>query len=736
MTYQEYMSLLQTKVIEVLNQGINPWQLLNIARNGITDRRYKGANALMLNCASLLLHNGDMRWYTFNQAHQIGSSVRKGEKASPCYFFMNSIERPKKDEDGNITKDQNGLIEYETVQIPPIFKVYYVFNAQQLDPIPSIKNRKVEEDTTYDADKAETILSNTPTKINYEQVRIPFYSPGKDEITIPGRTFFPELTEFFSTAFHEMAHSTGAINRLARDIENPFGSEKYAIEELVAEITALSLCESCNMQYTHKNSAEYIGSWLQAVRSPDFNLSSIYSQVSKASRFLEHPEDRERLVAQARNNEKELLLSNGEKHLHIQHSESGERVWEYTIYDSNMKELDGGVFGTENARMNEAIDGISKDHNLDPALWERVNIDLLNKDSREKAVAVPDEPEQKVSKQPYGGAKQEASTAPSVKFTFSENRMIPVNKCMTIVEANRLLAKMNAESRNLGEKRIDTRFEISFTLAGKEQLYKGRYKAGENEEGLVEHIEKTAASFLNDKTLQNRLKEKYGAEKAEEIVKEKQTVFDRVVPRLFFHQSLDEQKERTESFLESLDRPRPTTVEREFIEYSKAVLDWIEKQRKNLNAGKLADILNPPQLEDFKYIMPENPEAIRKVYISGPITADPDYASSFRKAEEALQEKGYETINPVEIVKGKIPSDASAAETWRRAMEIDLEALRSADAVVLLDNKGLESMGMDIETHMASRLNIPLVSFNHILTWKKDAEKNRSEDRAASHMRR
>ena len=64
MTYQEYMNLLQTKVIDILNRGINPWQVEERARNGMTDRYYSGANALMLNISSLLFHNGDMRWYT------------------------------------------------------------------------------------------------------------------------------------------------------------------------------------------------------------------------------------------------------------------------------------------------------------------------------------------------------------------------------------------------------------------------------------------------------------------------------------------------------------------------------------------------------------------------------------------------------------------------------------------------------------------------------------------------
>ena len=178
-----------------------------------------------------------------------------------------------------------------------------------------------------------------------------------------------------------------------------------------------------------------------------------------------------------------------------------------------------------------------------------------------------------------------------------------------------------------------------------------------------------------------------------------------------------------------------TTVEREFIEYSRSVLDWVEQQRENLGTGKAIDLLHPPQLEDFQYIMPENGDAIKTVYISGPITADPNHRERFKNAEELLSQAGYKAINPVELVKGKLPENLSAAETWRRAMEIDLDALRHSDAVVILDKNGLESTGMDIETHLATRLNIPLVTLDHILTWKKEQEKKTEMQKEQSNQR-
>ena len=713
MTYQEYMNLLQTKVIDILNRGINPWQIEERARNGISDRYYSGANALMLNISSLLFHEGDMRWYTLNQANKIGSHVIKGHKATPAYFFQNTVERPKKDEDGNIVKDKNGLIVYETVRIPPIFKVYYVFNARQLDPVPPRKD--VKHDTTYDKDLAETMLSNSPVSINYvpNPKQVPSYRPGTDEITMPLKSTFLDETEFFSTAFHEMAHSTGAINRLARKIENPFGNEPYAIEELVAEITALSLCEDCNMKYTNTTSADYIASWLQAIKDPDFKLSSIYSAVSKAARFLEHPEDRTRLIAQGRNNEDELLLFNGEKYLHLQRSYSDEEPWDYTIYDKDLKDLDGGRFGKEGLKTSDAIDQISQYHDLDPSIWTRVELSILNRTEEPSVVAeTPASPVIESEEAPKAETKTELHMTPVIRFTYSDNYRVPIDKDMTMAEADKLLASLNEDARRY-EETIPTKFNITVAINGKDEECPGRYVIGRDSGTIFEHLTKENEEFLTNKRLRENIKRKHGDEKFSRLLDLENLKHDKILPALSCHIGLDEQQERSATLLENMEKRSITT----------SVLDWVEQQRKNIGTGKAIDLLHPPQLEDFQYIMPENGEAIKTVYISGPITADPNHRERFKNAEESLSQAGYKAINPVELVKGKIPENLSAAETWRRAMEIDLDALRHSDAVVILDKNGLESTGMDIETHLATRLNIPLVTLDHILSWKKEQEK-------------
>lgn len=98
----------------------------------------------------------------------------------------------------------------------------------------------------------------------------------------------------------------------------------------------------------------------------------------------------------------------------------------------------------------------------------------------------------------------------------------------------------------------------------------------------------------------------------------------------------------------------------------------------------------------------------KKIYISGPISNNENYAEEFDTAERALKEKGYDPINPVklaaEIVANKTLSEE---EIWKLAMDEDLAAIvYDADGIVLLDQKGIVSKGVTIESEFAAKLGM------------------------------
>lgn len=127
-------------------------------------------------------------------------------------------------------------------------------------------------------------LERTNLKFRYELGDSAHYSPALDEVVLPERRQFgPEnASEFYSTLFHELGHSTGHKSRLNRDLSGWFGIEKYAEEELVAEITAsMSLAETeLATDKSFLNSASYIQGWADAINKNKSLKDKIY-QASK-----------------------------------------------------------------------------------------------------------------------------------------------------------------------------------------------------------------------------------------------------------------------------------------------------------------------------------------------------------------------------------------------------------------------------------------------------------------------
>lgn len=118
-----------------------------------------------------------------------------------------------------------------------------------------------------------------------------YYSKMADLIQLPPRKHFSKRENYYSTIFHEMAHSTGAKSRLDRFKDESFevSSElRYSREELVAEITAAMLCNYCGISCeTIENQAAYCKSWSSFFKeSPATVIATAAAQAQKAFDFI------------------------------------------------------------------------------------------------------------------------------------------------------------------------------------------------------------------------------------------------------------------------------------------------------------------------------------------------------------------------------------------------------------------------------------------------------------------
>jgi antirestriction protein ArdC len=116
------------------------------------------------------------------------------------------------------------------------------------------------------------------------------YSKVLDSVQMPERTCFDSMEEYYSTLFHELAHSTGHPARLNRstltDFER-FGDHNYSREELVAEMGAAFLAGTCGIENrTINNSTAYLANWLDALKNDSRLVLVAASQAQKAADLI------------------------------------------------------------------------------------------------------------------------------------------------------------------------------------------------------------------------------------------------------------------------------------------------------------------------------------------------------------------------------------------------------------------------------------------------------------------
>ena len=207
-------------------------------------------------------------WLTFKQALDRGGSVRKGSKGTPIVFWK-TWEDEK-------TEEHRWTLRYFTV-----------FNVAQCDgldvpaDVPGHAHAPLEE--------CERIVRAYPGPPRIEEGGRACYSSLTDTVTVPALSRYDVKEEYYSTLFHELAHSTGAKHRLDRELGNVFGTHKYSFEELVAEMTAAFLCGKAGIDAaTLDNSAAYLAHWHKVLKSEPKWIVQAASKAAKAADYIQN----------------------------------------------------------------------------------------------------------------------------------------------------------------------------------------------------------------------------------------------------------------------------------------------------------------------------------------------------------------------------------------------------------------------------------------------------------------
>lgn len=281
--------LVTERVIAKLEAGTAPWQKPWTAAAGgvpvsLSSRKpYRGINVFLLAIAAA---DGGYRsnwWGSHKQIQKLGGHVREGEKSTIVVFWKRLPIEERDPETGNKVK-----------KVIPLLRYYRVWNAEQCDGLPEKYQAPAEVSGTFAEHKdAERIIKEYLGREGAPSLRYggdrAFYLDSANLIQLPAREDFHSEEEFYSTAFHEATHSTGAPQRLNRkgiaEFDH-FGSEKYAKEELVAEMGSAILQAVTGIEVTFDNSANYIANWLQRLRDDKKLVVQAAAQAQRAVDYI------------------------------------------------------------------------------------------------------------------------------------------------------------------------------------------------------------------------------------------------------------------------------------------------------------------------------------------------------------------------------------------------------------------------------------------------------------------
>jgi antirestriction protein ArdC len=276
------------RIVAALENGVRPWRqpweggdaTARIMRPLQHDGRpYMGVNTIALWVEAAHRDYRSPYWISFRQAHILGGHVRKGEHHADTVYFDKKVATDR-DENGEETQRQYRVI-----------RAHQVFNAEQIAGLPEYYYAKPgpKRPEPERIQRAEDFFAAAKADIRHGGARA-FYSPKDDYIKMPPLEKFFNAEGYYATLAHEFVHWTKREDRCNREAAKSRGDEKYAFEEIVAEMGSAFLC--ADLDITPKvppaddDKASYIASWIRMLKNDKHAVFSAASFAQKAADFL------------------------------------------------------------------------------------------------------------------------------------------------------------------------------------------------------------------------------------------------------------------------------------------------------------------------------------------------------------------------------------------------------------------------------------------------------------------
>lgn len=270
-------------IIAAIEAGTGPWEKswtgavqqlgMPLRANG---EAYRGINVLMLWVEAHLKGHRSAYWMTYKQAQELGGQVRKGEKSATVVKY------------GTFEVDRENASADSDPEKRAYARAYRVFNADQIDGLPSRFHEHAQPPRdlgTQSDPMVQAWFDRLGIAIDTTDEPAAYYTPATDRVHMPPIGTFQSAGKYFGTLAHECAHATKAGHRLNRQHAG-LSHERYAREEVVAELAAAMVATRLGIQTEYDQNAAYLAHWIGVMKEDNRAIVKAASQAQAACDWM------------------------------------------------------------------------------------------------------------------------------------------------------------------------------------------------------------------------------------------------------------------------------------------------------------------------------------------------------------------------------------------------------------------------------------------------------------------
>lgn len=256
---------------------VKPWRTFGrpMPYNGSTGKDYQGINELFLQGLS-----PTNEFWTEKQAEKAGGRLVK-RSGGVTVIFEAPMRGKEVVERHESSEDATGFMSHTFIAYPR-----ECFEGLKPSKYAGPPPPPVDSDGHKRSEHVEAAIKATRAKIKEMQSDRAFYSRSHDVVVVPTIGQFTSAESYYATLWHELTHWSGGPTRLKREFGTQFGDDKYAFEELVAEIGAALCCSALGIQTDRVQHQAYINDWISNLTNQPTYLMRAAAKASQALEYL------------------------------------------------------------------------------------------------------------------------------------------------------------------------------------------------------------------------------------------------------------------------------------------------------------------------------------------------------------------------------------------------------------------------------------------------------------------